>query len=101
MHIKTSIGLLVFKNKFKVTFNSFSGPFANYASEIYSFRVVMFVGGFFGFLGLFLSAFVSRMELWILTYGVFSGMHFKVSIVMYVVYVALACRLLVLIQNRK
>ncbi|XP_065941623.1 monocarboxylate transporter 4 isoform X5 [Magallana gigas] len=49
------------------------GPFANYASEIYSFRVVMFVGGFFGFLGLFLSAFVLRMELWILTYGVFSG----------------------------
>lgn len=52
------------------------GPFANYASEIYSFRVVMFVGGFFGFLGLFLSAFVSRMELWILTYGVFSGIGF-------------------------
>lgn len=101
MHIKTSIGLLVFNNKFKVTLNSFSGPFANYASEIYSFRVVMFVGGFFGFLGLFLSAFVSRMELWILTYGVFSGINFKVSIVMYVVYVALACRLLVLIQNRK
>lgn len=46
MHIKTSIGLLVFNNKFKVIFNSFSGPFANYASEIYSFRVVMFVGGF-------------------------------------------------------
>lgn len=101
MHIKTSIGVLVFNNNFKVTLNSFSGPFANYASEIYSFRVVMFVGGFFGFLGLFLSAFVSRMELWILTYGVFSGMLFKVSIVMYVVYVALACRLLVLIQNRK
>lgn len=64
--------------KFKVTLNSFSGPFANYASEIYSFRVVMFVGGFFGFLGLFLSAFVSRMELWILTYGVLSGKPLKV-----------------------
>lgn len=69
--------------KFKVTLNSFSGPFANYASEIYSFRVVMFVGGFFGFLGLFLSAFVSRMELWILTYGVLSGKPLKVSMLLF------------------
>nr|XP_022322372.1 monocarboxylate transporter 12-like isoform X2 [Crassostrea virginica] len=48
--------------------------FLNFA--IGSFRLVMIVGGFLGFLGLFLSAFVSQMELWILTYGVISGLGF-------------------------
>ncbi|XP_055998590.1 monocarboxylate transporter 12-like isoform X4 [Ostrea edulis] len=52
------------------------GPFANYLSEIYSFRSVMIAGGFLGFLGLFLSAFVPRMEFWILTYGALTGVGF-------------------------
>lgn len=33
----------------------------------------MIAGGFLGFLGLFLSAFVPRMEFWILTYGALTG----------------------------
>ena len=41
----------------------------------------MMVGGFLGFLGLFLSAFVSQMELWILTYGVISGLPFRSVVV--------------------
>jgi hypothetical protein len=36
----------------------------------------MVAGGFLGFLGLFLSAFVPQMEFWILTYGVLSGFQF-------------------------
>lgn len=85
------IGLLVFNNKFKVIFNLFLGLFVNFVFEIYSFCVVMFVGGFFGFFGFFFSVFVLRMEFWILIYGVFLGMYFKVLIVMYVVYVVLVC----------
>lgn len=52
-------------------------PFANYISEVYfSFRSVMMTGGLLASLGIFLSAFVPRMEYWIITYGILSGFGF-------------------------